>query len=84
MCGSFTLCGSRCEGMESHMHCHYCGYPLSLESKADNETNLGGYRLSVSEALWRCTSPECGKTELVSSGVREAPFGCDCQDLFAD
>lgn len=84
MCGAFTICDSRCKNMGTHMHCHHCGCPLSLSSTADYEINLGEHKLPISEALWRCTNPECNKTELVSSGIREAPLGCDCRYLFAD
>ncbi len=84
MCGAFTPCDSRCEGMEPHMHCHYCSFPLSCEGRWHEEIDFNGRKLPISEALWRCTNPECNKTELVTGMMREAPLGCDCSTYFAD
>ena len=68
-CMIYTSCDSRCEGIESHMHCHFCGSPLELEHKNDDE------------ALWRCMNTECERTEVVTGYVREAPLSCDCREL---
>ena len=84
MCLSFTTCDERCEGLGSHMHCHYCGFPLSLVDTWDAEISIGERKVPIFEALWECTGPKCKKTELVSSGIRETPLDCDCYDLLAD
>lgn len=80
MCLIYTPHDDRCKGMGSHMHCHFCGWPMSLEWETEELRDENGCKFPGWEALHRCTNIECSKTELVMGMVREAPFGCDCRD----